>query len=63
MPPYTSEIAACIAYESRSLAANRVDVCMEHPVDALAGCGADEVIVATGPGPSGHRFRASTPRR
>ncbi|HET7724913.1 MAG TPA: FAD-dependent oxidoreductase [Propionibacteriaceae bacterium] len=49
-PPYKSEIAACIAYETRSLAANGVEVYTEQPVDAsfLESLGADEVIVATG---------------
>ncbi|HSN10488.1 MAG TPA: NAD(P)/FAD-dependent oxidoreductase [Propionibacteriaceae bacterium] len=52
-PPYKSEIAACITYESRCLEANRVQVSMEHPVDAdfLKGLGADEIIVATGSRP------------
>ena len=52
-PPFKSEMAACITYETNSLASNAVEVFLGHPVDAgfLAGCGADEIIVATGSGP------------
>ena len=52
-PPLKSEMAACLTYEANALAANGVQVFMGHPVDAafLSGCGADEIIVATGSDP------------
>lgn len=52
-PPLKSEMAACITYETNSLASNAVEVFLGHPVDAgfLAGCGAEEIIVATGSDP------------
>ncbi len=52
-PPFKSEMTACITYETNSLAANGVEVFLGHPVDVgfLAGCGADEIVVATGSDP------------
>lgn len=52
-PPVKHEMAACLTYEENWLKANGVEVFLEHPVDAafLAGCGADEIIVATGSDP------------
>lgn len=52
-PPFKSEMSACITYETNSLESNGVKVFLGHPVDAgfLAGCGADDIIVATGSDP------------
>ncbi len=52
-PPFKSELGACLIYEKGTLARAGVEVFLNHPVDAdfLAGCGADQIIVATGSEP------------
>ncbi len=52
-PPFKSEMIACVDYEKRMLTKTGVRVETNHAVDAdfLAGCGADQLIIATGSDP------------